>query len=221
MELCLIATLGTNGQATDTAYNLAAGNYIVTVTDDNGCSAIDTATITEPAEINVVDVQKECDTFTWIDGNTYTASNNTATHTLTTINGCDSIVTLDLTINNSASFSLANTTTQDSVCLGQSTSIYPSLGFNSSNPNYSFKWFPSNGLSSDSVHAPIVNVNVNTSYTLTVTDSNECLSSDSIQIFVLPIPALDAGADKNLMYWRFYNFKYFWKRHLFLGSRSN
>ncbi len=187
-----------NGQTTDTAYNLAAGNYIVTVTDDNGCSAIDTATITEPAEINVVDVQKECDTFTWIDGITYTASNNTATDTLTTINGCDSIVTLDLTINNSASFSLANTSTQDSVCLGQSTSIYPSLGFNSTNPNYSFKWTPNTGLSSDSVHAPIVNVNVNTLFTLTVTDSNECLSSDSIQIYVLPIPALDAGADKNI-----------------------
>jgi hypothetical protein len=45
-----------------------------------------------------VDVQTACGSYTWIDGNTYTASNNTATYTLTNSAGCDSIVTLNLTI---------------------------------------------------------------------------------------------------------------------------
>jgi len=45
------------------------------------------------------DVQTACDSYTWIDGNTYTASNNTATHTLTNAAGCDSVVTLNLSIN--------------------------------------------------------------------------------------------------------------------------
>jgi len=40
-----------------------------------------------------------CDSYMWIDGNTYTASNNTATFTLTNVAGCDSLVTLNLTIN--------------------------------------------------------------------------------------------------------------------------
>lgn len=40
-----------------------------------------------------------CDTYTWIDGVTYTASTNTVTHTLLTTEGCDSVVSLDLTIN--------------------------------------------------------------------------------------------------------------------------
>ena len=44
------------------------------------------------------DTQVHCDTYTWIDGNTYAASNNTATYTATNAVGCDSIVTLDLTI---------------------------------------------------------------------------------------------------------------------------
>ena len=48
-----------------------------------------------------VDTQVHCDTYTWIDGVTYTSSNNTATWTLTNAAGCDSVVTLDLTINNS------------------------------------------------------------------------------------------------------------------------
>lgn len=47
------------------------------------------------------DVQVACDTYDWIDGNTYTTSNNTATHILSNATGCDSIVTLDLTVNNS------------------------------------------------------------------------------------------------------------------------
>ena len=46
-----------------------------------------------------IDVQMACDSFTWIDGNTYTSDNNTATDTLTNIAGCDSIVTLNLTVN--------------------------------------------------------------------------------------------------------------------------
>jgi hypothetical protein len=36
------------------------------------------------------DVQSTCEPFTWIDGNTYTASNNTATFTLPSSTGCDS-----------------------------------------------------------------------------------------------------------------------------------
>ena len=92
-----------NAQTTDTAYNLAAGDYVVTVTDANGCTAKDTATISEPDLITGVDTVTACESYTWVDGNTYIASNNTATHTVTAANGCDSVVTLNLTINNSAS----------------------------------------------------------------------------------------------------------------------
>ena len=44
------------------------------------------------------DIQISCDSYTWIDGNTYTSSNNTATYVLTNIYGCDSTVTLNLSI---------------------------------------------------------------------------------------------------------------------------
>ena len=45
----------------------------------------------------------ECDSYTWIDGNTYTESNNTATYTLMNFLGCDSILNLNLVINESDS----------------------------------------------------------------------------------------------------------------------
>ena len=103
-----------NGQTTDTAYNLTAGDYIVIVTDANGCTATDTATITQPDLITGKDSIIACDTYNWIDGNSYTTSNNAATHTLTAANGCDSVVTLDLTINNSF-FALETLTECDSL----------------------------------------------------------------------------------------------------------
>ncbi|MAN49223.1 MAG: hypothetical protein CMD04_00165 [Flavobacteriales bacterium] len=52
------------------------------------------------ATLSFSDVIEACDSYTWIDGNTYTSSNNTATYSLTSVNGCDSVITLDLTITN-------------------------------------------------------------------------------------------------------------------------
>ena len=56
-------------------------------------------TISEVA--TATDTKSACGSYTWIDGITYTESNTTATDTLTAANGCDSIVTLNLTISDS------------------------------------------------------------------------------------------------------------------------
>lgn len=48
--------------------------------------------------IQSIDTHVACESFTWIDGNTYTTSNSTAKDTLTSVSGCDSVVTLNLTI---------------------------------------------------------------------------------------------------------------------------
>ena len=46
------------------------------------------------------DVQVGCGEFTWLDGNTYTSDNNTAMYAISggAVSGCDSIITLDLTM---------------------------------------------------------------------------------------------------------------------------
>jgi len=46
------------------------------------------------------DVQTACGSFQWINGTTYTMSDSTATYLLTNVEGCDSIVTLNLTVTN-------------------------------------------------------------------------------------------------------------------------
>lgn len=58
----------------------------------------DIITVTVNNSNTGTDVQTACDSYTWIDGNTYTTDNNTATHLLTNMDGCDSLVTLNLTI---------------------------------------------------------------------------------------------------------------------------
>lgn len=66
----------------------------------NGCDSIVTLDLTMLSPSAGVDVQAACESFTWIDGNTYTSDNNVATHTIVggAANGCDSVVTLNLSI---------------------------------------------------------------------------------------------------------------------------
>ena len=80
---------------TYTASNNTATDTLIST---NGCDSIVTLDLTIYSSLTSTDVIVACDSYTWIDGNTYTASNNTATDTLISTNGCDSIVTLDLTI---------------------------------------------------------------------------------------------------------------------------
>jgi hypothetical protein len=65
----------------------------------NGCDSVVTLNLTITNSTSAVDTQLACNDYTWIDGLTYIASNNTATFMLTNVNNCDSLVTLDLTIN--------------------------------------------------------------------------------------------------------------------------
>ena len=85
----------------------AVGQSVLT-TGSNNSGCYNTDFLTDYACVSILanstgtDVITACDSYTWIDGNNYTSSNNTATWTLTNAVGCDSVVTLDLTINNSS-----------------------------------------------------------------------------------------------------------------------
>ena len=80
---------------------VASGTYTQTLVNSVGCDSIATLVLTINNSTTGTDVITACDSYTWIDGVNYTTSNSTATFTLTNAAGCDSIVTLNLTINNS------------------------------------------------------------------------------------------------------------------------
>lgn len=77
----------------------SSGIYIKKYTTVQGCDSIYTLALTVRQSTARTDTHTACDTFEWIDGRTYTESNNAATCRLTNAAGCDSVVTLDLTLN--------------------------------------------------------------------------------------------------------------------------
>ena len=119
-----------------------------------------------------IDSQIACNSFTWIDGNTYTSNNNTATYMTTSSNGCDSLVTLDLTIN-----------TLNNVIINNS----PTLSSNIAGATY--QW-----LDCDNNYAPIIGetnqsftANSNGNYALSLTynnctDTSACESINNVTI---------------------------------------
>ena len=82
-------------------YTSSTNTATMNLTATNGCDSVVTLDLTINTPVSSTDVITTCGSYTWIDGNTYTTSNTTATTTLTASNGCDSVVTLNLTINTS------------------------------------------------------------------------------------------------------------------------
>src|SRR5690606_29009879 len=72
----------------------------------NGCDSIVHLDLTINHLVHFTDVLQACESFEWIDGITYSESNNTAIFIYENgaSNGCDSIVHLDLTINHPVHF---------------------------------------------------------------------------------------------------------------------
>ncbi|MEN8927822.1 MAG: T9SS type A sorting domain-containing protein, partial [Flavobacteriales bacterium] len=95
-----------------------------------------------------------CNSFTWIDGVTYTSSNNSAKDTLTNAAGCDSVVTLNLTIYNGITITYNPV---DKSTLVGSSAYYTVSTIETS---LSYQWYEDNGsgfsaLSNSSVYSGV------------------------------------------------------------------
>ena len=84
-------------------YNANTNAVTQTLTNVGGCDSIVTLNLTISSNSSSTDIQEACGTYTWIDGNTYNSNNNTATHTIPNALGCDSLITLNLTLLNNSS----------------------------------------------------------------------------------------------------------------------
>ena len=182
------AVNGTDTQATCGAFTWIDGNtytesnssaaFTIIGGATNGCDSIVTLDLTISNVVNGTDTQATCGAFTWIDGNTYTESNSTATYTITggAANGCDSIVTLDLIV-----FIVNNVNAgQDiSVCEGENVTL-------SANGSNSYSW--DGGIIDGVSFTPNVGI---TEYTVTGIDINGCQSTASIYVNVYPQPMIE------------------------------
>ncbi len=78
-----------------------SGDFQQTFINANGCDSVVTLHLTINHSSSGIDEQTACDSYEWIDGVTYTESTDVPTFTLSNAEGCDSVVTLHLTINHS------------------------------------------------------------------------------------------------------------------------
>ena len=138
-----------------------AGQYNDILVSNNLCDSIVTLnlTINNVGTSSIDNVGNHCDSYTWIDGNTYTSSNNTASYIYTNATGCDSIIILNLTINENPVVSISYVNNDLSTLVTGGV------------PPYSYQWNgPIN--SANAIVTPIVSGN----YCVQVTDNNACAS---------------------------------------------
>lgn len=159
------------GAATDSILVNPSGNtlYTLTVTDYNGTKASDTLLVPTLVS-NTIDTIRACgSSYTW-HGTTYTASTNTPTWIGRNKLGCDSIVTLHLTL---LSLPTPVITGPGNLCKGSGATL-SATGYS----NYT--WLPGG----DTTSSITVHPDSTSTYKLSVTDSSGCTATLSKTIVV-------------------------------------
>jgi hypothetical protein len=119
------------GDGTASVTNLSAGSYSSTITDANGCIASQTVTITQPAAINNSQNISICAGQTFVIGTNSYSTSGIYTDMLSAINGCDSTVTTNLTVN--PLIDLTTTTSGNSITANTSPADYQWIDCNNGN----------------------------------------------------------------------------------------
>jgi len=197
---------------------LQGGNYAVTLyaTNDKGCSGSKTKTVAvRPMPRAGLTYTSTCIntpvTFTdlsaissgsiasrkWMFDNNVMSLLPSFTHTF------DQLITFRLTLIAISDFGCADTVSEvitvhplpvavvrsdTALCIGESVTLHAAGGV-------IYQWQPSTGLNSASVSDPVATPAATTRYTVTVTDSNLCTDTGSVNIIVSPLPETDAGED--------------------------
>ena len=178
-----------NGAATEDLTDLAAGMYIVTITDANGCTHVDSVLLTQPDELilssldtGLIDCFGDADgsltvgadggvpsyTYTWSNGATGATALNLVTGLYTAyvedLNGCTDSLLLQL---DEPLELVAQINSQIDVSCYQGSNGLVDVSVTGGTAPYSYQW--TNGDQTEDLNG----VSAGT-YTLTVTDANQC-----------------------------------------------
>lgn len=186
-------------QTGTSATNLAAGTYIVTVTDGAGCSASLNVTILEPNIVTGTTTVTAANcgaadggasviasggngvyTYLWDNPSASTTSSITSVAagtymvTITDGNGCTGTATAVVGTVSTASISAGPDVI---IVSGGSTTLFATGGV-------SYVWSPATGLSCTNCASPDANPTVTTMYIVTGTDANGCVGTDTVIVEV-------------------------------------
>jgi gliding motility-associated-like protein len=90
---------------------------------------------------------------------------------------------------------IANAGPDFTLCPGTSGVLGSSVPASGGNPPYTYLWSPATGLSSSTVPNPTVNINTQTTYTLTVRDASNNIGTDVVTVYISNVMAYGAGKD--------------------------
>ena len=175
---------------------MQAGNYSVTVTDNNGCTGIATISITEPTVLTVtVTTLSGCSvpnpsasaspnggtgpySYQWNNGTSQSAINNLQggiyTVTVTDANGCVTTATINILPGSTLTATASGDVT---IIMGDST-ILSAWG------GGIYQWIPSTALSCTTCANPIANPQTTTIYCVVLTDANGCTRTACVTVTV-------------------------------------
>jgi hypothetical protein len=113
-----------------------SGTYTYTTTNAAGCDSVATLNLTliDASPTSSTETLSGCNSYNW-HGTTFTSSNNTATWTGTNASGCDSVVTLNLTIYTGTHNSSTEATCSTYVWHGTTYSATGTYTYNYNNAN--------------------------------------------------------------------------------------
>ena len=202
------------GIADPQAFPQGTTMYTVLVTDSLGCIASDSLTITVNA-LPVVDAGPDgticalslitiggaptgpagsqydwspsagLDDATSANPQAGPVGNTTYVVEVTDVNGCINADTVVVHVN---ALPVIDAGADTTVCLGLGVQL-------SAQGNGTFTWDPSTGLNDPNIADPIASPGQSTTYVVTITDTNSCTSSDTVNVTVNALPTADAGPD--------------------------
>jgi len=106
------------------------------------------------------------------------------------LQGCFNKDTVKVSVLSLPIISIINDT---AICVGGSIMLHANAG-----GQVSYSWSPLTGLSNTNISNPIANPVNSTKYFVTVTDSNSCVSIDSMNLSVLPVPTVSTLNDTGI-----------------------
>ena len=192
-----------------------AGDFTDTLTATSTADSVITLHLAVNQPSYYTDTVNTCDSFTWIDGITYTTSTDTATYTLTNAAGCDSVVTLHLTLRHATEsvetlsacdslkwhdityYASTNTASFDTInAVGCDSTVTLNLTIRNSTHNVSFQ------STCDSVEWHNIYYSAADTYLFNYTNDNNCPSTDTLHLTILqPTQSIDPRTACDSLVW--------------------
>jgi len=167
--LCFGDSIQIGGQ-----YYSASGVYQDSLLTMLGCDSVSSTLLWFHSIYSILENESICSGDSAYIGGGYQTEQEIYIDSLSSMNGCDSVIRTQLTV---TSIPTVNAGPDDTICLGASTELNAAAATN-------YNWSPAESLSSTTVMNPVASPKTTTHYTLTI-NNGDCSGEDTVAVVVL------------------------------------